>query len=174
MIYIYIIISCFLQNVFAKNISIPNHINAGFILQNDYRKMHNSQLLTFDQIISNTAQNFAEKLAISQIYEHGMLIDGNNRKLGQNIYIVFNANKKNSSEIIKMAIKNWYKEEINYDYNNPVFSPKTGHFTQMIWNSTILCGIGYFSKENRKIVVADYWPAGNVQGKFQFNVFPSK
>lgn len=54
-----------------------------------------------------------------------------------------------------------------YNYDNPNFSEKTGHFTQLVWKSTTgvgcgarLCGIrGWY-------LACEYWPPGNVIGEF--------
>lgn len=51
----------------------------------------------------------------------------------------------------------------------------TGLFTQMVWKDSKEFGIGKAkNKENKWIVVANYWPAGNVVGRHPENVFPAK
>lgn len=70
------------------------------------------------------------------------------------------------------AIKNWYSEEKFYDYNRPGFSSKTGHFTALVWKSSKLVGIGVAWSTQKKwwVIVANYYPAGNVQNQFAKNV----
>ena len=65
----------------------------------------------------------------------------------------------------------WYDEVKNYNYNNPVFSGSTGHFTQVVWKSStkLGCGIGVASNNNI-YGVCNYSPPGNVQGQFALNV----
>lgn len=66
-----------------------------------------------------------------------------------------------------------------YNYSNPGFSAATGHFTQLVWNASILVGFGaangtYLSggiKFNCIWVVANYKPPGNYLGQFAQNVF---
>lgn len=145
-------------------------ILAGIQSHNEYRKLHHSQPLIYDATITKAAQTYADYLAKNGLFQHGMLTDTKGRYMGQNLFAVWNASK-NDSEIIKLAVKNWYKESKMYDYNNPKYSPNTGHFTQLVWNSTNLIGIGIATINNQKIVVADYYPPGNYQNKFRQNVF---
>lgn len=53
---------------------------------------------------------------------------------------------------------------------------ETGHFTQVVWKSSITLGIGkaVVPKGNMKCtyIVARYRPAGNYMGKFQAEVLP--
>ena len=68
----------------------------------------------------------------------------------------------------------WYSEIKNYDYGNPGFSQKTGHFTQLIWNGSKKVGLGLGVSKHKGLnafyCVAQYQPAGNVLGNFKENV----
>lgn len=153
----------FLYLTYSDNIGIQTH--------NEYRNIHCSKPLLGDKNLTKTAQTHANYLLKNNLFEHGHLYDSRGRRLGQNLYIVWNS-LKNDSEIIKMAIKRWYKESYNYDYKNSQYRQGTGHFTQLIWNSTNTIGIALSKGNNKHIVVADYFPPGNVDGKFKDNVFP--
>lgn len=65
-----------------------------------------------------------------------------------------------------------------YDYNNPVFSPETGHFTQNVWRSSTHVGFGFGSAVDQygkfwaSYVVAKFFAPGNVEDEFEFNVLP--
>jgi hypothetical protein len=49
----------------------------------------------------------------------------------------------------------------------------TGHFTQMVWDASKEIGVGKaHSKDGRVFVVCNYYPPGNVLGKFRDNVKP--
>lgn len=77
------------------------------------------------------------------------------------------------------AIKTFYNEIKFYDWNNPVFSMKTGHFTQVVWKSSIEIGVGIATYPDqryahRTVVCISYRPPGNVEGQFRQNVLPPK
>lgn len=77
---------------------------------------------------------------------------------------------------VEEAINTWYEEERNYDYQHPEFSPKTGGFTQLVWKSSREAScikIEFETQQSFKtLVVANFWPAGNVKGEFAQNVLP--
>ena len=53
---------------------------------------------------------------------------------------------------------------------------ETGHFTQLVWKSSVTLGIGkaVIKKDNMKctFIVARYRPPGNYMGQFQTEVLP--
>merc|ERR1719171_1929540 len=65
----------------------------------------------------------------------------------------------------------WY-DEVNdpgYDFNNQGFGSGTGHFTQVVWAGSTHVGLA----QSGSFVCANYWPAGNMMGDFEGNVYPS-
>jgi hypothetical protein len=68
----------------------------------------------------------------------------------------------------------WYNEISSYDFSSPGYSDATGHFTQVVWYSSLQLGIGIaFNNDGSGFtVVANYYPAGNVIGAFPANVLP--
>lgn len=68
----------------------------------------------------------------------------------------------------------WYEEHDKYRYGNPGFSTNTGHFTQIVWQSSKEMGAGKaVSSSGAQFVVARYQPPGNVRGQFPENVKPA-
>ena len=68
----------------------------------------------------------------------------------------------------------WYEEHDQYRYGNPGFSKQTGHFTQIVWQSSKEMGVGKaVSSSGAQFVVARYQPPGNVRGQFPENVKPA-
>lgn len=54
---------------------------------------------------------------------------------------------------------------------------ETGHFTQVVWKSSIEIGVGISTYpdqryQTRTVVCINYRPRGNVQGQFPENVLP--
>ena len=115
---------------------------------------------------NNVAQAYANKLAQNNKFEHS-----GNSKYGENLYGYWGPAKSQSQAAID-AVNSWYSEVKDYDYNNPKFSPATGHFTALVWKSTKAQGIGVATNPSTKftVVVANYAPPGNYQGQFAANV----
>lgn len=73
------------------------------------------------------------------------------------------------------ATKAFYDEVKYYDYNNPGFSQKTGHFTQIVWKNTKQIGAAYATRrDGRFVLVIRYSPPGNYRYQFRQNVLPIK
>ena len=65
----------------------------------------------------------------------------------------------------------WYEEVKDYNFGNPGFGTKTGHFTQVVWIGSRQFGIGKAkSKTGAEYAVGRYSPAGNFVGQFPENV----
>ncbi|VDK28919.1 unnamed protein product [Gongylonema pulchrum] len=71
----------------------------------------------------------------------------------------------------------WAREAEHFDFERPQWSPRTQHFTQIVWKETFEMGIARHWNTNKNCVaiVAFYRPSGNsnAPGEFQINV-PSK
>lgn len=54
-----------------------------------------------------------------------------------------------------------------YNFSDPHFNEKTGHFTQLVWKGTTTVGCGSRLCGSRGwYLVCEYWPRGNVVGEF--------
>ncbi len=97
---------------------------------------------------------------------------------GENLYKSWGGNN-NQDAAVAAAIDSFYSEIKYYDFNNPGFSMQTGHFTQVVWKSSIQIGVGVATYpdsryQHRTVVCINYTPRGNVQGQFPQNVLPPR
>ena len=63
-----------------------------------------------------------------------------------------------------------YNEVCEFNFNNPGWDGRTGHFTQVVWKKSVELGIGKAVSRGCTYVVARYKPAGNVLNNFRQNV----
>ena len=68
------------------------------------------------------------------------------------------------------AVDDWYSEVKNYDYKTGHYDYKTGHFTQLVCVGSRKLGLGVAKRNGKVFVVANFDPAGNVNGALQENV----
>ena len=130
---------------------------------NYHRAIHQAGKLTRDKEIEKIAQQYSKELAKRDVMEHS------SNGYGENLYYC-----GSSSGICVTGVKaseRWYEEIKDYDYNNPVFSGTTGHFTQLVWKGSQKIGCGAACNEKNKCyVTCNYSPAGNYEGRFASNV----
>lgn len=130
---------------------------------NKYRKEHGVCPLEMNNEINNIAQKYAEHLSyIKDIdYSENIFRGG---LLGESIY-------KSFKEISAVKLVNkWYEESGGYDFANN--NPEPTHFSQMVWKSSKLFGLGIAADlEGEYFFVANYFPIGNIPGQFLSNVF---
>ena len=135
---------------------------------NRYRALHGSPDLVNDQRIINIAQNYAQHLASTNSFAHSRASG-----LGENLAMFSsNMNLGTCEDLADRFTKMWYEEINLYNFNNPGFSSRTGHFTQVVWKSTTSLGCGLGIVGGRAIGVCNYSPPGNVIGAFPRNVLP--
>ena len=73
----------------------------------------------------------------------------------------------------EQATQQWYDEIKDYNFARNS-GPNTGHFTQVVWQSSQELGVGRAqTKDGKWLVVANYLPAGNFIGRYGDNVFPA-
>lgn len=73
------------------------------------------------------------------------------------------------------AVDMWYKEVEDYNFEDPAFNAKCGHFTQVVWASSREFGAARcLASDGTQYIVARYKPAGNILGEFKENVKPPR
>lgn len=134
---------------------------------NSYRAKHRAGSLTLDSALTRAVQQYADKMARNNLWEHG--------GQGENLYRTCSSGSYPSGD---RATDSWYSEVSNYNYQTGTSKNggKIGHFTQMVWNRrngkfgiARANGIG---DGGRKCtwVVARHSPPGNVRGQYTQNV----
>lgn len=139
---------------------------------NVYRQRHNSPSLTMSAQLCHLAQEWANHLAHTNRFYYR-----SDKDIGQNLYFKLSNGIDNTDvtgqEVANYwysGVKQFYKERTN---NNEYSNVNTGHFTQMIWASSRRFGIGKArSRTGKVVVVAHYYPVGNVTGHYSLNVLP--
>lgn len=129
---------------------------------NQYRSQHGAPSLKWSSQLASGAEQWAKQLAKQNSIQHST------GDYGENI-----AYMSGSDLTGKKTTDMWYEEESKYRYQNGQFSTSTGHFTQVVWASSLQMGAGKaVSNSGAQFVVARYSPAGNVRGQFPENVKP--
>ncbi|KAL6764844.1 CAP domain-containing protein [Haematococcus lacustris] len=129
---------------------------------NNLRARHGAAALTWSPTLERFAQSYADRC----LFEHSNGPYGETLGLGNIITV----------------IDQWYEEICIYNYNQPGWSPRTGHFTQLIWAKTtrLGCAVGNCPSGSRDnsgnffngpVVVCEWDPWGNGSG-FSTNARP--
>ena len=136
---------------------------------NQVRKKVGTSPLLWSINLSAYAQAWANHLAKSKncTIKHRTISGEDGNRYGENTFW------GSSSQIYKAIDASflWYKEKKMYRYqklgNNNWY--RTGHYTQMIWRDTKLMGVGVARcRGGGLIVVANYFPAGNMLGQYPY------
>ena len=133
-------------------------------LINEKRKEHGIDSLKENDDIKVIAQRHAEELSKNDnLFNSNSQYQGED--LGESIFCYSTILDANGL-VMRLS-----KKEFNYNYND---NEIPSHFTQMIWKNSNLIGIGISRNFNtgHMFYVLNYFPKGNVPGKFKENIFP--
>jgi uncharacterized protein YkwD len=117
---------------------------------NEVRRQHGAPPVSWDDNLTRAAQEWANH----KTYAHST-----DRTYGENVAKVwaFEAD-------MATAVRMWAAEKQFYDYANPGFSAKTGHFSAMCWKATILIGAAAAKlNDGSYLYVLKLSPPGNVR-----------
>lgn len=125
--------------------------------------------LTWSTALAAYAQQWANYLAINNNcgIKHREVSGEDGKLYGENIFWGSSAQAFPPIQ----ASYDWYAEKKFYKYRKISAANyfKTGHYTQMIWKDTRQMGVGVAVCPNGSvIVVANYYPAGNVIGQYPY------
>ncbi|KAK5639994.1 hypothetical protein RI129_010805 [Pyrocoelia pectoralis] len=133
---------------------------------NEYRQRHGVAPLRLSKEICAISQSWANTLIKRHSLEHSK-----NEKYGENIYCVSSSNP-NFVPKGGDAVKSWYDEVKVHTFGLEPKCLSSGHFAQVIWKESTELGVAFSKTNGRYIVVANYFPAGNIIGCFSKNVPP--
>lgn len=141
---------------------------------NRLRALHGCAPVKLDNKITKYSQKYAQKLFDEKKFEHS------GGPYGENLWAIggypfFNYQKG-------AAVMAWYSQIAGYDFDKGEATSQDkviGHFTAEIWNSVKKVGFGFAAgvkDEDRPeegtilYVVANFYPAPNVQGQYTKHV----
>ncbi|KAI5789685.1 CAP domain-containing protein, partial [Peziza echinospora] len=133
---------------------------------NEYRARHGAPKLKIDPVLQQFAQSYVRKCL-------GMVHSG---KYSENLAGGGPPNT-DYNKVLGQSVDMWYNEIKDYNFNNPGFSMKTGHFTQVVWNAATKIGCGYHNCLDGQgpftgWLVSCNYDQGNMPGEFPWNVKP--
>jgi Cysteine-rich secretory protein family len=141
--------------------TITNYIN-------EYRAKNQAPPLTWSNNVATFSQRWSYYLASNGLFQHsGSPIYGENLSY-------FQGYGSDVVQLLKQAVDGWYNEITSYDFSNPGFSEKTGHFSCLVWASSTTFGIGFTYNPRTRVAIITFntSPAGNIEGEFVNNVLP--
>nr|XP_054762421.1 uncharacterized protein LOC129268996 isoform X2 [Lytechinus pictus] len=135
------------------------------------------EFVRWDEELAAAADGWAVKCTL----EHGKPENSTISRFGQNIWAGFGLSKWALPETVG-PFRAWTNEDRFYDYetNSCQARKMCGHYTQIIWASTRAVGCGRaFCRQTddipfaRWMVVCNYLPGGNIQGRQPYITGPS-
>ncbi|XP_044269926.1 uncharacterized protein LOC123014738 isoform X4 [Tribolium madens] len=144
------------------------NFEADFInAHNEYRRRHGVPPLKLDKKLCKYSEEWAKHLAAKNILEHRPSCN-----YGENIFCM-SSSDPNFTISGNTPVDHWYEEVRFHPFGREPNSLKSGHFTQVVWKSSELLGVGVAKNSQGSIyVVANYSPAGNFVGHYVENVPP--
>ena len=128
---------------------------------NRVRAKHCAAPLTWSKKLADVAQKWANTLRDKGcVFGHSP-----GQKYGENLAAGTQGALDPSS-----TVDMWYDEIKLYKFPNGGFSMQTGHFTQVVWQSTKQVGCGHVTCKGNDIFVCNYDPPGNWEGQYKTQV----
>jgi len=146
--------------------------------QKEMVKVHNqyrsdvgiSSKVTWSKKLEKMAQNYANKLKNEKSCN---MIHSQTKGVGENLYwaspLQYSTGETKVQQITsKHVVDAWGSEKADYNYskNSCTKGKMCGHYTQMVWESSIEIGCAKaVCADNSQVWVCNYYPAGNYIGE---------
>ncbi|XP_036324509.1 cysteine-rich secretory protein LCCL domain-containing 2 isoform X1 [Rhagoletis pomonella] len=124
----------------------------------------NMREIVWDDELAARAQQWADNCE----FRHDPLRTINRFTMGQNLAIIWSTAPLDPTDgDFPSRIQSWFNEVQRYSFGD-AWSPKTGHYSQLVWGETSLVGCGFSEYKDttkyNKLYVCNYGPGGNVVG----------
>eukprot|EP00281_Chroomonas_sp_CCMP1168_P022975 CAMPEP_0206229044 /NCGR_PEP_ID=MMETSP0047_2-20121206/9485_1 /ASSEMBLY_ACC=CAM_ASM_000192 /TAXON_ID=195065 /ORGANISM="Chroomonas mesostigmatica_cf, Strain CCMP1168" /LENGTH=314 /DNA_ID=CAMNT_0053652313 /DNA_START=37 /DNA_END=978 /DNA_ORIENTATION=+ len=146
---------------------------------NAVRCMHGAPPMTWDDGVATFAQLWADKLKADSPdkcqMKHSTSNSAFRQNAGENLAWGSLSNYfESGGRTMKKVVTMWYDEVEYYDFNQPGttinLNKAIGHFTQVVWDTSLKLGCGVASCTNGQVVVCQYSPPGNYIGQYGAHV----
>ncbi|XP_013119097.1 cysteine-rich venom protein 1 [Stomoxys calcitrans] len=130
----------------------------------------NMREIVWDEELAERAQQWAENCQ----FRHDPHRTINRFTMGQNLAIIWSTAPLDPEDgDFPSRIQSWFNEVQKYSFGD-AWSPKTGHYSQLVWGETSLVGCGFAEYKDKskynKLYVCNYGPGGNVVGYNPYEV----
>ncbi|CAG5036509.1 unnamed protein product [Parnassius apollo] len=134
---------------------------------NEYRRRHGVPPLELNKKLCKYAEEWAKILA-----KNGQMEHRDQNEYGENIYYAWSPDP-NFKVSGRVPVDKWYNEINLHVFGREPNDLQSGHFSQVIWEDSRELGVGVAKSKNGQVyVVANYFPPGNIMGRFSEKVKP--
>lgn len=123
--------------------------------------------LEWDPALAATAAAWVAQCR-DQMAPSGLVDHNPDRSNGHPFYVGENIFASSGTATAQQAVSSWASEEANYDYATGACTGVCGHYTQIVWRTTVKLGCALGTCPGLRYsstIVCNYGPGGNSGGK---------
>lgn len=118
--------------------------------------------LRWSDVLAGIAQEWADKLVATGTFQHRDLATAG---LGENIYRGLEGHSPADAARLWLEERAAFEGRVHSQKDLGITGHMTGHYTQMVWRESTEVGYGIAWSGGRVVVVANYAPGGNRNGR---------
>ena len=126
---------------------------------NFFRREHNASVATWNATLAMFADDYLANDTDCTFAHSG-------GPYGENLAVGYQS--------VHGAVDGWGNERKEYNFKHPGFTEETGHFSQLVWKTSVTVGCGrrlcggkaQGEKSTGWFLACEYWPRGNIIGQF--------